>query len=119
MTIEIVTGDEYSLEYNDANQSVSFVGTVRLQSTAEYEPIATLLQKAHDETEPGGTHQLDFRQLRFLNSSGINNISRFVISSRKQDKVILSVIGNQDIYWQMKSLTNLQKLWPKVQIDIQ
>ena len=119
MTIETVTGEEYSLEYNDGNQSINFVGTIRLQSTTEYEPIMNLLQKAHDETETGGTLQLDFRQLRFLNSSGINTISRFVISSRKQNKVNLYVLGNQDIYWQMKSLTNLQKLWPKVQIEIQ
>ena len=119
MTVETVQGEEYSLEYNDANQSVSFLGTVRLQSTIEYEPIVNLLNKAHDETEAGNTLQLDFRQLRFLNSSGINNISRFVISCRKQDKVQLLILGNQDIYWQMKSLTNLQKLWPKVQIEIQ
>ena len=119
MTIETVQGEEYSVEYNDGNHSVIFAGTIRLQTTAEYEPIMDLLNKAHDETEDDGTLQLDFRQLRFLNSSGINSISRFVISARKQDRVNLLVIGNQDIYWQMKSLTNLQKLWPKVQIDIQ
>jgi hypothetical protein len=119
MSIETVKGDEYSLEYNDNNQSVSFVGTVRLQSTAEYEPMVDLLKKAHEETETGGTLQIDFRQLRFLNSAGINNISRFVISCRKEDKVNLLVLGNQEIYWQLKSLTNLQKLWPKVQIEIQ
>jgi hypothetical protein len=28
------------------------------------------------------------------------------------------VLGNRDIYWQQKSLGNLQKLWPKVQIEI-
>ena len=119
MSIETIKDEEYTLEYNDGNQTVSFLGTIRLQSTTEYEPILNLLQKAHDETGSGETLQLDFRQLRFLNSSGINTISRFVIASRKQDKVNLLVLGNQDIYWQMKSLTNLQKLWPKVQIDIQ
>ena len=119
MTIETVKGEEYSLEYNDGVQSVSFLGTIRLQSTAEYEPIVQLLQKALAGTESGETLNLDFRQLRFLNSSGINSISRFVIAARKQDKVNLKVLGNQDIYWQLKSLTNLQKLWPKVQIEIQ
>ncbi len=118
MTIETINGEEYSLEYNDGTQSVNLVGTIRLQSTAEYEPIVQMLQKAHQETEPGETLYLDFRQLRFLNSSGINSISRFVIAARKEDKVNLKVLGNQDIYWQLKSLTNLQKLWPKVQIEI-
>ena len=119
MTIETINGEGYSLEYNDGTQSVSFVGTIRLQSTEEYGAITQMLQKAHEETESGETLNLDFRQLRFLNSSGINSVSRFVLSARKEDKVLLKVLGNQDIYWQSKSLTNLQKLWPKVQVEIQ
>lgn len=119
MTIEVLKGEEYSVEYNDGTQNVNFVGTIRLQTTAEYEPITQLLHKAHDAADPSGAVCLDFRQLRFLNSSGINIISRFVIAARKQNKVNLTVLGNQDIYWQKKSLTNLQKLWSKVQIEIQ
>lgn len=119
MTIETINGEGYSLEYNDGTQSVSFVGTIRLQSTSEYAAIMEMLKKAHGETEAGEILNLDFRQLRFLNSSGINSISRFVLFARKDDKVNLKVLGNQDIYWQLKSLTNLQKLWPKVQVEIQ
>lgn len=119
MTIEAVTGPEYRVEYNQGTQSVSFVGTIRLQTTDEYTPIMDLLQAVHDEVNDQETLGLDFRQLRFLNSSGINTISRFVITARKQDKVALKVLGNSDIYWQQKSLTNLQRLWSKVEIEIQ
>jgi hypothetical protein len=28
------------------------------------------------------------------------------------------VLGNKQIAWQLKSLRNLQKLWPKVAIEI-
>lgn len=119
MTIETVKGDEYSVEYNDGTQSVNFVGTIRLQTTEEYEPITQLLHNAHNTADPAQVVTLDFRQLRFLNSSGINIISRFVIAARKENKVNLTVLGNQDIYWQQKSLTNLQRLWSKVQIKIQ
>ena len=58
-------------------------------------------------------------QLRFLNSSGINTISRFVITARKEDRAHLRIVGSQEVYWQQKSLSNLQKLWPDVQIEIQ
>ena len=119
MTIETVKGDEYSVEYNDGTQSVNFVGTIRLQTTEEYEPITKLLHNAHNMADPAQAVTLDFRQLRFLNSSGINIISRFVIAARKENRVNLTVLGNQDIYWQQKSLTNLQRLWSKVQIKIQ
>ena len=119
MTTETVKGDEYSVEYNQEINSVSFIGTVRLQTTEEYEPMMGLLAKAHGGTQNGNLLTLDFRQLRFLNSSGINSISRFVITARKADRVSLKVLGNEEIYWQQKSLSNLQKLWPKVQIEIQ
>ena len=119
MTIETLQGEEYSVEYNELTQSIALLGTIRLQTSDEYEPIMQVLVKAHSQTLAGDPLCLDFRQLRFLNSSGINTISRFVINARKEDKVVLKILGNQDIYWQQKSLTNLQKLWPKVQIEIQ
>jgi len=119
MTIENVSGPEYSVEYNMGSHTVSFIGTIRLQTTDEYAPIMTLLQAVHDGLDPQTPLILDLRQLRFLNSSGINTISRFVIKARKADKLALQVLGNQEIYWQQKSLINLQRLWPKLQIEIQ
>ncbi len=119
MVIETVEGEEYTVEYNPRTQSVSFIGTIRLQTTEEYEPILQMLHKAHDAADPNEMIYLDFRQLRFLNSSGINTISRFVIAARKQNKISLTALGNRDIYWQQKSLSNLQRLWSKVDIKMQ
>ena len=117
MPVKEITGDEYAIEHNDASHVVSFKGTIRLQTTEDYIPIVDLLQAAHDSA---GTDKLtlDFRQLQFLNSSGINVISKFVIAARKQDKINLAVLGSQDIYWQQKSLSNLSRLWPKVQVNV-
>jgi hypothetical protein len=119
MTIENVSGPEYSVEYNPGSHAISFIGTIRLQTNNEYAPVLELLQAVHDALDPEAILILDFRQLRFLNSSGINTISRFVITARKAGKVAIKVIGNQEIYWQQKSLINLQRLWPKLQIEIQ
>jgi hypothetical protein len=118
MTIEQIQGGEYQVEYDTDSHTVRFQGTVRLQTTDDYAPINVLLERAHDAA-PGTLLSLDFRQLQFLNSSGISMVSKFVIGARKRDKVKLIVLGNRDIYWQQKSLGNLQKLWPKVQIEIQ
>ncbi len=119
MSVEKITGEEYSVEYNDNTQTATFIGSMRLRTSEEYEPITQLLQQAHNETNADNTLILDFSELKFLNSSGINIISRFVIFARKQAKINLQVNGNQEIYWQKKSLTNLQRLWSKVAIDIQ
>ena len=115
MAVENITGEEYSVEYDPERHVVAFIGTVRLQATADYEPIMALLDKAQEGTT---VLTVDFRNLQFLNSSGISAISRFVISARKRDAVAVTVLGNQEIYWQRKSLTNLQKLWPKVNVEI-
>ncbi|MCA9935551.1 MAG: hypothetical protein H6662_18415 [Ardenticatenaceae bacterium] len=119
MSVETISGEEYSVTYNDNTQSIKFDGSMRLRTSEEYAPINDLLLKAHDATPAESLLTLDFSSLKFLNSSGINIVSRFVIAARKQAHLQLKVIGNQDIYWQQKSLTNLQRLWTAVQIDIQ
>lgn len=113
----IVKGDDYSVEYDAALGKVSFMGTVRLPSGAEYDPIMNVLQLAHSQCV-GGTLRLDFRKLLFLNSSGINVISKFVIAARKAERVKLTVLGSRDVYWHQKSLLNLQRLWSGVAIEI-
>lgn len=118
MTVQVLTGEDYTVQHDPASQAVSFAGSIRLQSMEDYAPIRQLLDGALGSAAAGSAVLLDFRHLRFLNSSGINTISRFVIDARKQDNVLLKVMGNQEIYWQQKSLTNLQRLWPKVQIEI-
>ena len=116
MSIEQIQGEEYTVEYDNAAQTIAFRGTIRLQISEDYQPITELLQRAHESAQ-GTQLVLDFLQLQFLNSSGISMISKFVISARKQNQLDLVVLGNRDVYWQQKSLANLQKLWPKVLVD--
>ncbi len=119
MSVETINGDEYTVTYNDNTQTLAFDGSMRLRTTEEYAPINDLMQKALETTPADNTLIMDFSSLKFLNSSGINIISRFVIAARKNGTVPLKVVGSQDIYWQQKSLTNLQRLWSSVQIEIQ
>ena len=117
MAIVTIKGEEFSIDFNEATQAIIFRGTVRLKTSEDYAPVVALLNKGCGEGF-GQNLVLDFRQLNFLNSSGTNAISKFVIGARKQDRISLKVLGNKDIYWQQKSLHNLQKLWPKVEIEI-
>jgi hypothetical protein len=119
MNIQVLNDEDYMIQHDPGAHAVTFSGSIRLQTMDDYAPIKEMLNNALQAVGSDATLLLDFRNLRFLNSSGINTISRFVIDARKQDKAILKVLGNQDIYWQQKSLTNLQRLWPKVLIDIQ
>lgn len=117
MAVKQIKGDEYVVEYNNEEHAISFIGTIRLQTVDDYAPIANLLMEAHAGADQGKL-TLDFRQLQFLNSSGINAVSKFVITARKDEKVDLVVLGSEEIYWQQKSLSNLSKLWSKVKVEI-
>ena len=109
-------GEDYVITCVESRSAVEFVGTLRLRDSADYKQLNQMLEQAL----PGaaGTLILDFRNLQFLNSAGINVISRFVITARTAATAQLRVLGHNEISGQQKSLGNLQKLWAKVSIEI-
>jgi hypothetical protein len=95
---------------------VYFEGTMRLSGTDGYATINTLL---NDALASNPQHVvLDLAGLEFLNSSGINLLAKFTIAVRKQAGAALSVHGSNRIPWQGKSLPNLKKLFPELQLVI-
>lgn len=109
-------GEDYVITYVESRGTVEFFGTLRLRDSADYKPLTQMLEKALAEAKDSLV--LDFRNLQFLNSAGINIISRFVIVARTANTAQLRVLGNTEISWQQKSLGNLQKLWARVSIEI-
>ena len=113
--MEIKT-DTYYIVYDREKQTVFFQGSLRLNGTNEYSAISELLNRAI-ETEPE-IIVLNIKDLEFLNSSGINMLSKFVINVRKRKNIQMSVVGAKEIPWQSKSLKNLQRLMPSLTLDI-
>ncbi|MBD1829701.1 hypothetical protein NDI47_10670 [Microcoleus vaginatus GB1-A2] len=113
--MEIKTED-YRIWYDPATATVSFVGSLRLRGPAEYAPIVQLLGKVA-EVEPAKI-TLDLQQLEYLNSAGINMLSKFIIEVRQKARVQMAVQGSQHIAWQGKSLKNFQRLMPGLQWEL-
>jgi hypothetical protein len=88
-----------------------------LSGTEEYAPIVQLLNNLADKEPP--TLTLNLRQLEFLNSSGINIISKFVIKVRQKGNIQMVVKASKSIPWQGKSLKNLQRLMPSLQLELE
>ncbi len=109
-----IEGENYQVFYNLANQTVSFQGTLRLNGLPEYVPINNLLHQIIEQKPENLT--LDFKNLYFINSSGITMLSKFMIHVRSQKNISLIIIGNDTIPWQNKSLKNLQRLMPSLQL---
>lgn len=92
-------------------------GSLRLNGTEEYAPIVQLLNELADQEPPMIT--LNLRELEFLNSSGINVLSKFVIQVRQKGTIQMVVQGSKAIPWQGKSLKNLQRLMPALQLELE
>jgi hypothetical protein len=112
-----IKGEDYHVYYNNAGNAIVFSGTLRLRDSNEYQALSEMLSSVY--AGAANTLTMDFKNLQFLNSSGINTISKFIINARKADKVRIKILGNNDISWQQKSLRNLQKLWASVQIELE
>ncbi|MBN2004961.1 MAG: hypothetical protein JXA21_16500 [Anaerolineae bacterium] len=110
-----IQDENYEVTYDQENTTVIFQGTLRLRGVTEYEPVAQLLSDVAAQSPE--TITLDLRSLHFLNSSGINILFRFVINMREQATTAVVVRGTSEIPWQTKSLKNLQRLMPSLQLE--
>lgn len=112
--MEIET-DEYRINYDAQTTTVHCQGSLRLSGMEEYMPIAQLLEQIAELEKP--IIIFDLRKLLFLNSSGINVLSKFVIRIRQKKNIQMIVQGSQQIPWQEKSLKNLQRLMPTLKLE--
>ncbi|MEZ4449439.1 MAG: hypothetical protein R3B09_08165 [Nannocystaceae bacterium] len=110
-----VRDSNYRVWYDEKAHTVFFEGTLRL-TTAEYEPISNLLQQVLSTQPPALT--LHMLELSFLNSSGINMLYKFAIALRKNGLQQVYVNGSSTIPWQSKSLSNLKKFLPVIEISM-
>lgn len=108
--------EDYNVVLEQEPNAVIFSGSLRLNGMDEYAPIVDLLDQA--VVQNSDNLILNIENLEFLNSSGINMLSKFVIKMRQKGKIIILVKGSQTIPWQAKSLKNLQRLMPSLEIEL-
>ena len=109
-----VKGDGYCVSYDKVTGVVTFEGTLRLRDLEAYGPIDELLDQARGSAPKVIT--LDVRALRFLNSAGITVLFRFVLKLRQQATSQVVVQGADGVPWQGRSLPNMEKLMPGLQL---
>lgn len=112
-----VCGDDYQVSYDPATATITCQGSFRLYGVDGYGPIMELLNHAADQKP--ATLTLNLKELKFLNSSGINTISKFIIRVRNYKVSDLVIKGNRQTSWQSKSLENLQRLMPNLQVILE
>lgn len=111
-----IKAEDYTVSYDTATATVSCQGSLRLSGMEEYAPIVQLLNNVADQ-EPL-TITLNLQKLEFLNSSGISMLSKFVLKVRQKKNIQMLVQGSKGIPWQGKSLKNLQRLMPTLELEL-
>jgi hypothetical protein len=109
--------DDYYMEYNATTATISCQGSLRLKGVEEYTPIVGLFEQVMEC--PPQKIIFNLRGLKFLNSAGINVISKFVISVREKQDIQMIIQGSTKIPWQSKSLKNLRRLMPELQLELE
>jgi hypothetical protein len=110
-----ISADDYCIYCEESNSTVDFQGSLLLNGAEEYAPIVQLLTGIVEQQPVLIT--LDIQKLRMLNSSGFQMLSKFVMRVRQNGTIKLLIKGNSSVSWQARSLQNLQRLMPSIEID--
>jgi anti-anti-sigma factor len=109
-----ITSEEYNIQHDLDTSTITFAGSLSLNSMEDYLPIVEMLNTAIDNAPE--KLRLDLRKLEFLNSSGISALSKFVIKARKSETPLI-ICGSETVVWQTRSLKNLQRLMPALILE--
>jgi hypothetical protein len=110
-----ISDQDYSIRYDETAATVYFQGTLRLIGVQAYVPLTQLLDQVIELEPPLIT--IDLLQLKTLNSSGVTTLAKFVIKVNKKDNIEVLVRGHLESPWQQKSLANLKRLMPRLQLE--
>jgi hypothetical protein len=114
--VKNINGESFEIRLEEDNCTVFFKGALRLSGMEDYAPILEMLKGTL--INPAAPIVLDLRELDFLNSSGITMFSRFVIEARDCAGINLHVLASGAVPWHARSLKNLQRLMPSLNIRL-
>ncbi len=107
---------DYRIVYIPETATVILSGFLRLNGMGEYQPIMDYMLSVLETLDHC---TLDLRELEFLNSSGISMLSILVVRVRESKTIRLTFLGTSAVLWQTRSLKNLKRLLPTLEIILE
>lgn len=118
--MEEIKDEKYCISYDPDNAIIMCEGSLLLNGAPAYAPILELLKKAAEAHDPNKL-TVDIRGLKFLNSSGINMMTKFImyVSDINPLQLDLVIIAWKHVAWQEKLTINLTRLMPALRIQLE
>lgn len=104
---------EFTVKFDPAAGTLVITGILRLMNK-DYKEIQDLLD--HVARTPPPKLDVDMRQLKMINSSGLNTMSRFVLALRSKAGVQVTFHGAKDQVWHAKTLQNMKHFLPSANV---
>jgi hypothetical protein len=115
-----IKDDKYSIIYDPTQAIITCEGELLLNGAPAYEPVLKLLTRAALEQQAKSL-SIDIRGLKFLNSSGINMLTKFImgVCDNNTSSLNLTFVAWKHIAWQEKLTANLTRLMPSLQTRLE
>jgi hypothetical protein len=119
LNIEAIKLPKVTIDVNDtaSGVTVTIIGDIDMQDPSEIlDPLFDKIHKGSIAMEIKVV-EANFRQLNFLNSSGIKAIAKWIMglySTPADKRYVIKILQNKDISWQPTSLPTLTLLVPGV-----
>ncbi len=111
-----IKGENFNIFYDRNSKVINFTGRVRLRGLQEYTVVFDLFDKVIEINANSIT--LNLQHLELINSSGIDMLSKFIITTRKKKTVQINIIGSNALTWQVRLLKNFQRLMPSLKYEL-
>ncbi len=105
-----ISGEGYTVVYDEANTTVFFRGVLRLQNVEQGQPLLELLNEVAAQN-PDIIYS-DFTEMQLMNSTGLSILTKFMFTMRDHEttKVILRAMKKH--FWQTDLIRGLQRFLP-------
>ena len=117
LNIASIDHDKIKISVNDTSSGVAvkFVGDIDMEDPSQI--LDPLFEQIHKGSVAQGYKliEADFRELNFLNSSGIKAVAKWIMKLMEvpdNQKYQIKIVYNKEITWQTTSLPTLKFLVP-------
>lgn len=107
-------GDRYTVDCPAGSDRAVIHGVLRLASPAAYDTVFAPVRNRLELAQPA---TVDVCGVILMNSSGIRALASMVLLAKERNAT-LTVVANEGVPWQKKTVSSLRALSPALEVEL-